>query len=293
MSAEYFAGNGGSMTADVHRVAELVAAGTPRSTVHARCRSGRWTRLLPGIVAMGEVHFGTLCRAVQLWQPKAVFSHRTAAHLLGFADEPETVEATVPRTANVRTPEWLVLHRRILPSGSVTLRHGWPVVTPDRAVLDCQTVLGRAQSDALADAACLRGLTRHSLSVGCERDRGVAGVVAARQQVRWTADGARSEPERLVGRALARRGMRLAANRSIRGWVVDLLDERSHTVVEIDGREVHSEPEVFRRDRRRQNALLGMGFHVLRYAAADVLADADEVAEDVLAVVRRRRAARR
>lgn len=281
------------MAADVHRVSGLVAAGVSRSTVHARCRAGRWSRLLPGIVATGEVRFDTLCHAVQLWQPSAVFSHRTAAHLWGFADEPAAVEATVPRTANARTPGWLVLHRRVLPIGSVTQRAGWPVVTPDRAVLDGQTALSRSAADELADAACLRGMSRSALSAGCVRDSGVAGVAAAREQVRWVAEGARSEPERRVGRALARRGWRLAANRSIQGWVVNLLDERSRTVVEIDGREAHSGPEVFRHDRRRQNALLGLGFHVQRYAAADALTDPDEVAADIIAVVRRRRAARR
>jgi hypothetical protein len=59
------------------------------------------------------------------------------------------------------------------------------------------------------------------------------------------------------------------------------------------GREPHSEPETFRRDRRRQNALLGSGRHVLRYAAFDALVDPEEVADDIIAVLRRRRAARR
>jgi len=79
----------------------------------------------------------------------------------------------------------------------------------------------------------------------------------------------------------------------MQGWVCDFVDELSRTVVEIDGREPHSEPETFRRDRRRQNALLGSGRHVLRYAAFDALVDPEEVAEDIIAVLRRRRAARR
>lgn len=277
----------------VHRVSALVAAGVPASTVSRRCRTGRWTRLLPGVVATGEVGFAQRCTALELWQPAAVLSHRSAAHLWGFHELPDVLEATVPRTANVRTPAWLVLHRRLLPTGSVTTHRGRRVVTPERAVLDCLTVVPPPDVDRVVDDAVTHGLALSVVRAGCERAGGVAGVVAARRQAAHAADTARSEPERRVARALARRGWRLPGNRSVHGWVVDLVDERSRTVVEIDGREVHSEPAVFRSDRPRQDALLGLGWFVLRYAAADALADPDGVAEEIIAVVRRRRAARR
>lgn len=198
----------------------------------------------------------------------------------------------MPRTANVRGPEWLKLYRRQLGSASVTVRRGLAVITRERAVLDCGAVLRQTASDVVADTALADGTSMRLLVAQAQLDAGVAGVVELRRQVRQGAVGVRSEPERVVARALARRGWRLRSNSSVRGWVGDFVDDVSATVVEIDGREVHSLPDVFRRDRRRQNDLLRT-HHVLRYAAVDALADPDGVAEEILTVLRRRRAARR
>jgi very-short-patch-repair endonuclease len=60
-------------------------------------------------------------------------------------------------------------------------------------------------------------------------------------------------------------------------------------IVEVDGREFHSEPEVFRKDRRRQNWLVLDGYLMLRYAAYDVIAETAACADEVIGVVRRRR----
>ncbi|MBF6244011.1 DUF559 domain-containing protein [Nocardia elegans] len=79
----------------------------------------------------------------------------------------------------------------------------------------------------------------------------------------------------------------------IRTYVGDLVDERSRTIIEIDGREFHSDSLTFRRDRRRQNALLDAGWFVLRYAAADVNRYLDACVEEAAQVIRRRRRSRR
>lgn len=166
------------------------------------------------------------------------------------------------------------------------------VITCERSVLDCGAVLTNAASDLVTDTALSDGMSTRSLAAQAQLDAGVAGVVELRRQVREGAMGVRSEPERMVARALARRGWRLRSNSSVRGWVCDFVDDASATVIEIDGREVHSLPDVFRRDRPRQNDLLRT-HHVLRFAAVDALADPDGVAEQIITVLRRRRAARR
>ncbi|WP_257015375.1 endonuclease domain-containing protein [Rhodococcus sp. ACS1] len=76
-------------------------------------------------------------------------------------------------------------------------------------------------------------------------------------------------------------------------YVGDFVDERARIVVEVDGREFHSEPDVFRGDRRRQNWLVREGWMVLRFAAYDVLAHPDAIADEIIAAVRRRRRSRR
>ena len=230
----------------VWTTARLVELGLSRSTVDRRCRSGQWQRVLPGVVVAGTPGFEQRCAAVALWSPRAVLSHRSAAHLWGLGEEPDLVEATVPRTANVRSPKWLTLHRRLLEPGAVVEHRGLRVVTRDRAVLDCQTVLVAEAAEQLVDAALAGDLGPRTLAAACARDSGVAGVVAARQQLRLAAIGIRSEAERRVGRALARRGWQLVANRSVLGWVGDVIDEKARVIVEIDGRELHSEPRTFR-----------------------------------------------
>lgn len=70
---------------------------------------------------------------------------------------------------------------------------------------------------------------------------------------------------------------------------MDLLHRGARLVVEVDGREHHSGTAVFVADRVRQNAVQLDGWLVLRYAAATVLADAHAVADEIVAVVRRRR----
>lgn len=80
-----------------------------------------------------------------------------------------------------------------------------------------------------------------------------------------------------------------AALATVPGYRVDLLHRPTRTVVEVDGREFHSAPDVFVRDRVRQNVLLTAGLLVLRHAAARVLGDPDEVADEVCAVLDARR----
>jgi very-short-patch-repair endonuclease len=55
-------------------------------------------------------------------------------------------------------------------------------------------------------------------------------------------------------------------------WVarVDLALPGLRIAIEYDGREVHDRPDVFVHDRRRQNALVGAGWTVLRFSAADL-----------------------
>nr|WP_250765135.1 DUF559 domain-containing protein [Rhodococcus sp. MSC1_016] len=73
----------------------------------------------------------------------------------------------------------------------------------------------------------------------------------------------------------------------------DFVDEQAQIVVEVDGREFHSDPKVFRNDRRRQNWLVREGWMVLRFAAYDVLAHPDVIADEIVTAVRRRRRSRR
>ncbi len=51
---------------------------------------------------------------------------------------------------------------------------------------------------------------------------------------------------------------------------VDLAFPAAKVAIEYDGRTVHERPDVFTRDRQRQNALVAAGWIVLRFTAEDL-----------------------
>ncbi|GAB2628013.1 DUF559 domain-containing protein [Prescottella soli] len=277
----------------IHTFDELITAGIPRSTIGSRCRSGRYHRVLPRIYAVTEPTTLALCHAVTRWQPAAVLSHRTAAWLYGWTGEPDVVEATVPTRVRARTPKWLLLHRRNLDDAQVGESWSLPTVSAAQTVVDCAAVMSSHEFEPLVDDRLTSSVTRDELRALCDKHPGRWGNTTAVAQLRTAAVRFASEPERLLARALNRRRCPMAANEPVGPYVCDFVDARAKVVVEVDGREFHSAPDVFRSDRHRQNWLVQQGWLVLRYAASDVLTDPDAVAEEISAIVRRRRHNRR
>lgn len=201
--------------------------------------------------------------------------------------EPALFEATAPRNVYRKTVPWLRLYRRDLAPERISEVWGLPTTNPALTLLDCVTVLPSAEADRLVDDALGNTVAPHDVADLCHTN--MHGSRALRQQLRDAAIHAASDPERRFTRALARRGLHLLANHWIGQYCCDFVDERSRTVVEIDGREFHSEAAVFRKDRRRQNALLLDGWLVLRYAAADIYSALDICADEAASVIRQRR----
>ncbi len=233
------------------------------------------------------------CRAVSLWRPDAVLSHRSAAYLRGWTTEPTTLDATVPRSARLRPPPWLRLHRRALDSRLVDEVESLPCTAPAQTILDCLAVLPRAEAELLIDERLKFGLDPASLLRLLERFPGRRGNAELARQVRLAVTRFASEPERALGRALHRIGLYLEMNAVVGPYICDLVDRRSRTIIEVDGREFHSAAGVFSKDRRRQNALVLDRWLVLRYSAFDVLAAPDVIAGEIASVIRRRRESRR
>ena len=280
-------------TFGIHTLDELLAAGIPRGTIGSRCRSGRYRRVLPKIYAVREPTILTLCCAVARWQPDAVLSHRTAAWLHGWTGEPKQIEATLPRRARVRAPDWIRIHRRDLDDAHIGESWSLPTVSRTQTLVDCAAVMPADEYERLVDAELTRSVEPDELRAVCDARPGRWGNKTAVAQLGSAAVRAASEPERLLARALTARRCPLAVNAPVGPYICDFVDEVGRVIVEVDGREFHSAPEVFRSDRRRQNWLVRQGWLVLRYAAYDVLADPDAVAEEIVECVRRRRHARR
>lgn len=81
-------------------------------------------------------------------------------------------------------------------------------------------------------------------------------------------------------------------NTALGRYFVDLACRLARVIVEIDGRQFHIDPRTFDNDRVRQNTMVLDDWLVLRFSAATVNRDLDRVADQIAAVVRRRRKSR-
>jgi very-short-patch-repair endonuclease len=136
----------------------------------------------------------------------------------------------------------------------------------------------------LADRALQRGwIDRSDLIERLRRYPKRYGNTQLRRLLDATADGAAAESERRLHRILNTAG--------ICGWranypvwvsgeliaVVDVAMPEHRIALEVDGLAYHVDVDVFRHDRRRQNALLSLGWRVIRFTWADLTERPDYV----------------
>lgn len=242
---------------------------------------------MPGIYCLGAPTTLDRCRGVSLWRADAVLSHRTAAWLWGLLPAPQLVEVTVPSAVRACLPDWGRLYRRDLSAAECSWAQLLPVVSRERAILDSLHLLPRPDAERLVDEYSRFDHQFEDLVGLCAVDR--AGMAVAREIVTSAAIRWASEPERLLGRTLARLGCPLEPNDPVLGYFGDLVDTEARLVVEIDGRGFHSERGVFTQDRRRQNEIVLADWLVLRYSADDVFERAEHIACEIKQQVRQRR----
>lgn len=100
----------------VATTAQLRAWGITEATVSRRVSSGRWQRLLPGVVVLqsGAVTWRQRARAALLYAgPGAALSHASAAYVRDVIPAPgPVIHVSVPHGRSVRRQRGLVIHRR-------------------------------------------------------------------------------------------------------------------------------------------------------------------------------------
>jgi very-short-patch-repair endonuclease len=69
---------------------------------------------------------------------------------------------------------------------------------------------------------------------------------------------------------------------------VDLLSADARLAIELDGTQHLSDPDAYRRDRRKDQLLQENGYFVLRFLAEDVGKDLDRVIDAILRALGRR-----
>ena len=250
-------------------------------------RSGRLKRVQRAVYLPRNIELRplTAARAAILSSgvPTAVASHETAARVHGIAlpEGRRCEHVTVPLEKRRKDRKDLRFHVRSIALGDTCSMEGIPVTSIVRTLADLACLLDRvpavwAIDDALRERIC----TRDEIVEVIGTWRGGPGSHAARLRLA-EADGMAESPLETAAR-LAIADAQLpppVAQHEVRspdGQLVARLDHAypGHRVaLEYDGRSVHDAPAALYRDRGRQNALIALGWTVLRFVWWDVVDD--------------------
>jgi very-short-patch-repair endonuclease len=225
-------------------------------------------------------------RAVAQRMPaQYAFSGATAAWIHGLDLAPcEPIEVTVPRDAPVRARAGVRMRRVEVTEHEVTSRRGLRVTSAMRTVCDLGSRPDPVEAVVAIDMALHEELI-DSAALGREVDerRGAKGIRRLRRAFALADGRAESPMETRLRVALIVAGLpspNVQANLHDAAGAflgrVDLFYEDVSLVIEYDGQ---NHKKSLAADVKRQNALINSGYHVLRFTAADLLAQGSVAAE--------------
>lgn len=264
---------------------ELLAAGLSAMQIRLRMRDGRLHALHRGVYLAGAVapDLAPAQAALLACGPAAALSHRSAAALWGLLDYPASAHpwVTVGVDRRLARPR-IVIRRAPLVACDIRKKHGMPLVSPPRAILDCASLLSDAyELESLVAEGAHRRLARLAeLRDQVDRNPGRPGVAALRQVLDLPGgpQRTRSKGERALLRVLRRHGIGdFEANARVAGYEVDFLWRGLDFCVELDGWDAHSSRLAFERDRLKWARLQAAGIEVMPITGRQVKRDEDGV----------------
>jgi len=292
--------------------AELVAAGISRNSIRRLVAQGDLLSLDRGVYARSELatqlirddqggeRLLRLAAAIAIAGPGAVASHQDAAivHELALLERPPSGVVTAtrsPTTPGSRTGRaGIHLHLAALSSTDVTVRRGVPVTSVERTVVDLARILPFRSGVVVADSALFSDQTSaaklHAVVDACER---WPGVDRARQVVDFAHPLAES-PFESISRVAFRDGGLPPPQLQV--WImgsghaigrVDFLWDEHRTIAEADGAAKYSDPDLARRQLRRDAELREAGFEVVHFTWRDLATAPDQVIRLIRAAFRR------
>lgn len=289
----------GKLAARQHGVVsrrQLLDAGITDGAMERRLASGHLVRLHRGVYAVGHAQLrreGRWLAAVLAAGPGAALSHRSAAALHGIRESGGASDVTSTRRVAVRG---VVVHRTSrLDAGDVTSRHGVPVTTLARTLVDLAGILTPQQLGKLLREADRAG--RLSAATACEarervarrRDEAARALRAALAEHEALATSLTlSELEdRFLALLAAADVPRPRTNHPVAGFKLDAAWPDERLAVELDGWAFHRDRAAFQADRARDAALVRAGWRVVRFTHADVARRPAVVADTLRALLAR------
>jgi len=247
---------------------QLVAASVSRDEVRHRVKQGWLRREHRGVYLVGplESPHSRAMAAVLAYGDGALLSHYPAAVLWGLRPPPaHTMHVTVGGRG-VRSRNGIQAHTAHLDPGDATRKHGIPVTSPARTLLDLATTVSDKDLDRTVNEARVHHLVSDlSLNEQFSRYPRHRGTQALKQAMRTEPALTKSEAERRTLELI--RAARLPTpetNVKLAGHEVDFLWREQRLVVEVDGYAFHSSRRSFERDRRKDRELTAAGYRVIR-----------------------------
>jgi Protein of unknown function (DUF559)/AbiEi antitoxin C-terminal domain len=277
------------------RGSSAVAAGL---VTRAMLRGAAWRRLFPDIYVRceAEMDHRAWCAAVALTMPAgAAMGGLSAAYLWG-ADvlaRDARVSVVVPRDRRMRLDSRVAVRYTTLARDDVVMLAGLPVTSPERTAFDLGRHGPRVAALIAMDAILRQRIVKPEAveTLAHERCRW-PGVPLLKEVLLLTEPLAESPMESRLRLLVVDAGLPppVAQHevRSARGHFigrVDLAWRELRLALEYEG-DHHREPDQFRRDVTRLNALRAAGWTVLRFTADDVLRDPRGTVRSVAAALR-------
>jgi very-short-patch-repair endonuclease len=251
-----------------------------RSAIEWRVRTGQLEAVLAGVFALPEAASlpRTRIAAVAHWDSDAVLTHEAAAAASFWPGIVVPIVRCAGRHQRAPRAGFQFSQRRI-PSELIWSRGSLRLTSPALTALDLTESLG---GSAIDQALRTRSTTLALVHTALDLTKGRAGNSKRQELLLDSRDEPWSEAERQFHRLL--RAARITGWKANRPVLIDGLNvypdvvfRRERLVIEIDGREFHSDPEVFESDRRRQNLFVLNGWRVLRITWRMITDDPDQL----------------
>jgi very-short-patch-repair endonuclease len=259
----------------IHQLREV---GVPDSTITHDVARGRLIPVFHGVYSVGHGYLTTHARmlaATMACGEGSVVSHGTAAWVLGLRDwKPKEIDVIAPVEAGRKIAG---IRRRFVPppvGAEVWRRHGVPLTSPARTIVDCAGILDARGVGNLIEEAAVRGLldvVAIDRVLDGPRRRGSNRLLRAVAPWRRYRRGIkiRSRMEAKLLPLLSEAALPIPetnAKLRLAGMVyeVDFLWREQKLVVETDGGRFHHNPAAGERDSERNHALAAGCFAVSR-----------------------------
>jgi hypothetical protein len=258
---------------------QLLDLGFTAAWIDYRVATGELISVHSGVYAVGHVpqhaHARSLA-AVLACGDGAALSHAAAAALWDVMDWPRSLEVTSPRQ---RRRPGITTHRSsTLTAKDVRKRHGVPVTSPARTVLDLQPRLTDARLQRVVNDLRIAGhLNTTAFRRLCDDSTRIATLLGDTE--RATRSGLEDQFRRFV----TRHGLPMPEINAVldNGREVDALYRAEKLIVEVDSWKFHSDRAAFERDRAKDTRALADGYRTVRITDRRMKRGGEEEADQI------------